>query len=85
MNQVIRQNSRGRPVQTIVPIVHEGQLVLNLPSTLKFLGGISEKLLSKIRNDPTERFPEPIRIGGRDIFFAVDDLVAYVARKKPAA
>jgi predicted DNA-binding transcriptional regulator AlpA len=82
---VIRQTSRGKPVTTVAPVVHDGQLVLDVPATCKFLGGISVKLLTTLRGDPAEKFPNPVRIGGREIFFAVDDLVAYVARKKQVA
>lgn len=75
----------GRPakIQPIVvaPVSSKKQL-LDKRAVLAFMGGISHDTLLRIRNDPDERFPQPLQMVGNSPMWTVDQLERYVSRKE---
>ncbi|HZN68507.1 MAG TPA: hypothetical protein VFB66_24710 [Tepidisphaeraceae bacterium] len=65
----------------ILPVSSKKQL-LTAAGVCRFLGGISHDSLGRIRNDPAERFPQPLQILGNTPMWSVEQLERYVARKE---
>lgn len=69
------------PPLTILPVSSKKQL-LKMDKVCEFLGGISHETLSRLRNDPAERFPPALQIFSQMPLWSVDQLERYVARKE---
>ena len=68
------------PAVLVAPVSSKKQL-LDLGATCKFLGGISADSLGRIRNDPDERFPQPLQMLGNSPRWSVEQLERYIDRK----
>ena len=69
------------PGVIVAPISSKKQL-LSRTAACAFLGGISPDSLDRLRNNPEERFPQPLQMLGQSPMWTVDQLERYVARKE---
>jgi hypothetical protein len=69
------------PQVAVLPVSSKKQL-LTATGVCTFLGGISHDSLLRLRNDPSERFPQPLQILGGTPLWSVEQLERYVGRKE---
>jgi hypothetical protein len=65
----------------VLPVSSKKQL-MRKDAVRKFLGGISDDSLDRMRADPAERFPQPIQMMGNTPMWSVEQAERYVARKE---
>jgi hypothetical protein len=69
------------PQMIVAPVSSKKQL-LGIAAVCRFLGGISDDSLAKLRNDPNDRFPHPLQMLGNTPMWSVEQLERYVSRKE---
>jgi hypothetical protein len=69
------------PAVLVAPVSSKKQL-MNKAAVCKFLGDISTDSLDHIRNDPDQRFPQPLQLLRNSPLWTVDQLEKYVGRKE---
>lgn len=69
------------PQQLVAPVSSKKQL-LTIEGVRMFMGGISADSLKKLRDDPAERFPQPLQMLGNTPMWSVEQLERFVTRKE---
>ena len=71
------------PIVAVLPVSSKKQL-MRIDAVCVFLGGINADTLNKLRNDPDERFPQPLQLLGNTPMWSVEQLERYVVKKEKA-
>lgn len=76
---------RAKSPRVLVAPVSSKKQLLNRDAVCTFLGGISHDSLDRLRDDKSERFPQPLQMLNQTPLWSVEQLERYIARKEEAA